>query len=352
MCPGCASSALPSASRRARARSGRAQLEEAADDADPLGLGRPRPRHRVEQLVAVDAAERGAVGAADVVREDLQARDRVGGAPLSFDRSRLRFSWYAFVFWACSSTRIILRHTVRALSRSAPLNAKSLVVFGADVLLEGVVVEVLRRVREVRAVTRDVAPGPARSFWIRSCPSSSRIRRRPSRAPRRARRARDASRNATSRARGSAATRTRASRPAPRTAPRRRSSSRAPRESRSRTPRSARTAPPRRRRAAAAKQRAVVDRVRDLHVQRLLQHHAPRHDDQQAILPQRRVVRCELLLPADQLVQPRVRLVESCSKITPSGALGSIVSSDSVTVTSPRRRCRAGAPAPTRRPRR
>ena len=37
-------------------------------------------------------------------------------------------------------------------------------------LLERVVVEVLVAVREVRAVTRDSAPGPARSFWIRILP--------------------------------------------------------------------------------------------------------------------------------------------------------------------------------------
>jgi hypothetical protein len=44
---------------------------------------------------------------------------------------RFRFSWYAFVFWASFSTRIIPRHTAVASSRSAPLKAKSLVVFGA-----------------------------------------------------------------------------------------------------------------------------------------------------------------------------------------------------------------------------
>src|SRR5262245_55005901 len=52
-------------------------LEEAAHD-QPLGLGPRQPaRHQVEELLAVDLAERGAVGAAHVVRHDLEARDRV-----------------------------------------------------------------------------------------------------------------------------------------------------------------------------------------------------------------------------------------------------------------------------------
>src|SRR5581483_4490254 len=52
-------------------------LEEAAHD-QPLGLGAREPaRHQVEELVAVDAPERRAVGAADVVRHDLEPGDRV-----------------------------------------------------------------------------------------------------------------------------------------------------------------------------------------------------------------------------------------------------------------------------------
>ena len=70
------------------------------------------------------------MGAADVVGEDLESGDRVGGTPSS-ESSRLRFSWYAFVFCAPSSTRIIPRQTVAAESRSAPLKAKSDVVSGA-----------------------------------------------------------------------------------------------------------------------------------------------------------------------------------------------------------------------------
>src|SRR5687767_238000 len=49
-------------------------LVEAADD-QPLGLAaRETPRHAVEELVAVDLADRGAVRTADVVGLDLEAR--------------------------------------------------------------------------------------------------------------------------------------------------------------------------------------------------------------------------------------------------------------------------------------
>src|SRR3954469_18133327 len=52
-------------------------LEEAADD-QPLGFAlRESARHQVEKLLAVDLAERRAVGAAHVVGEDLEAGDRV-----------------------------------------------------------------------------------------------------------------------------------------------------------------------------------------------------------------------------------------------------------------------------------
>src|SRR5262249_20564871 len=52
-------------------------LEEAADD-QPLGVRtREATRHGVEQLVAIDLGERRAVGAAHVVREDLEAGDGV-----------------------------------------------------------------------------------------------------------------------------------------------------------------------------------------------------------------------------------------------------------------------------------
>ena len=105
-------------------------LEEAADD-QPLGLGaREAAGHRVEELLAVDLAERRAVRAADVVGEDLEAGDRVGvrlrrraagcGSPGRRSSSARR-----------CSTRIIPRQTAVASSRSAPLKAKSEVVFGA-----------------------------------------------------------------------------------------------------------------------------------------------------------------------------------------------------------------------------
>jgi hypothetical protein len=56
----------------------------------------------------------------------------------------------------------------------------------------------------------------------------------------------------------------------------------------------------------APEERAAVRRVRDPHVQRLVEHDVARDDDEQAVLPQRRVVRGELLVPADELVQARV----------------------------------------------
>src|SRR5262245_46764437 len=53
-------------------------LEEAAHD-QPLGLAAREPSgHQIEELLAVDLPEGRAVGAADVVREDLEPRDRVG----------------------------------------------------------------------------------------------------------------------------------------------------------------------------------------------------------------------------------------------------------------------------------
>src|SRR5262249_2700622 len=52
-------------------------LEEAAHD-QPLGLRARKPaRDQVEELIAVDAAERRPVGAADVVRHDLESGNRV-----------------------------------------------------------------------------------------------------------------------------------------------------------------------------------------------------------------------------------------------------------------------------------
>ena len=56
----------------------------------------------------------------------------------------------------------------------------------------------------------------------------------------------------------------------------------------------------------APEERAVVDGVRDPHVERLLEHDALRDVDEQAVLPERGVVRRELLVPADERVQPRM----------------------------------------------
>ena len=57
-------------------------------------------------------------------------------------------------------------------------------------------------------------------------------------------------------------------------------------------------------------ERAAVDRARDPHVERLLEHDALRHVDEQAVLPDGGVVRGELLVPADERVEPRVVLGE------------------------------------------
>src|SRR5207247_11103765 len=64
-------------------------------------------------------------------RRSSDLRPGIESACASSESIRLRFSWYAFVFWASSSTRIIPRQTAVASSRSAPLKAKSEVVFGA-----------------------------------------------------------------------------------------------------------------------------------------------------------------------------------------------------------------------------
>ena len=104
-------------------------LEEAAQDEALRVRLREAARHRVEELVAVDLADRRAVCAADVVGLDLEAG--IESACAFGERSRFRFSWYAFVFCASGSTRIIPRQTAVASSRSAPLKAKSEVVFGA-----------------------------------------------------------------------------------------------------------------------------------------------------------------------------------------------------------------------------
>ena len=59
------------------------------------------------------------------------SRPGIGTACAVGDSIRFRHSWYAFVFCASGSTRIIPRQTAVALSRNAPLNAKSDSQFGA-----------------------------------------------------------------------------------------------------------------------------------------------------------------------------------------------------------------------------
>ena len=56
----------------------------------------------------------------------------------------------------------------------------------------------------------------------------------------------------------------------------------------------------------APEERAAVGCVRDPHVERLVEDDVARDDDEQSVLPQRGVVRGELLVPADELVEPRV----------------------------------------------
>ena len=53
-------------------------LEEAADDQALRFRPGEAARHEVEELLAVDLTEGGAVRAADVVRKDLESGDRVG----------------------------------------------------------------------------------------------------------------------------------------------------------------------------------------------------------------------------------------------------------------------------------
>ena len=76
-----------------------------------------------------------------------------------------------------------------------------------------------------------------------------------------------------------------------------------------------------------------VDRARDPYVERLLELDALRDVDEQAVLPDRRVVRGELLVPADERVEPRVVLASGSNRM-PSGAR-SISIPASVTSPSP-----------------
>ena len=60
----------------------------------------------------------------------------------------------------------------------------------------------------------------------------------------------------------------------------------------------------------APEERLAVGRVRDSHVERLLEDDALRDVDEQAVLPLSCVLRRELLVRADELTELRVRLVE------------------------------------------
>jgi hypothetical protein len=58
----------------------------------------------------------------------------------------------------------------------------------------------------------------------------------------------------------------------------------------------------------APEERPALDRVRDADVQRLLEHDAAGDVHEQAVLPQRGVVGCELLVPADERIEELVVL--------------------------------------------
>ena len=123
-------------------------LEEAAHD-QPLRVSAGEAaRHRVEELFAVDAADRRAVGAADVVREDLEPGNRNGVR-------RRRQHEVAVLLVRVRLLRVLLdadhppphrggRVAQRALEGEVGRRVRR------DVLLERVVVEMLVTVGEVR----------------------------------------------------------------------------------------------------------------------------------------------------------------------------------------------------------
>src|SRR5947208_15478960 len=124
-------------------------LEEAADD-EALGLApRQAPGHQVEELLAVDPADGRPVRAADVVGEDLEARDR--------HRVRRRAEHeVAALLVRVRLLRVLLDadHPApdrRRLVAQRALEGEVALAVGRNVLLERVVVEVLRAVGEIRA---------------------------------------------------------------------------------------------------------------------------------------------------------------------------------------------------------
>ena len=194
-----ASSAAPSASR-----TGSSSIRSRMSWKKPRTIRRSASargeaaRHQVEELLAVDPAERRAVGAADVVGEDLEPGDRVGVRLLGEQQ-------VAVLLVGVRLLRVLLDADhpapdgVRVLAQRA-LEGEVGLGRGRDVLLEGVVVEVLRAVGEVGAGDARGGAGAAEVVLDPDLArSSSRSRRRPSRARRRARRARGATRSATSR---------------------------------------------------------------------------------------------------------------------------------------------------------
>ena len=143
-----ASSAAPSASR-----TGTSSIRSSTSWKNPRTISRSASRtrkttrHQVEELVAVDAPERRTVRAANVVRHDLEARDRVGV------RVR-REQQVAVLLVGVRLLRLGLDpdhpapHRARGLAKRA-LEREVRLGRRSDVLLEGVVVEVLVAVGEV-----------------------------------------------------------------------------------------------------------------------------------------------------------------------------------------------------------
>src|SRR6266487_1909878 len=136
--------------------------EPAHDQALRLAAGDPA-RHRVEELVAVDRADRGTVGAANVVCLDLETGDRIGVRLLGEDQ-------VAILLVGIRLLRVLLDldHPAphrRRMVAEGPLEGEVGGRVRGDVLLEGVVVEVLVAVSEVgpgdargRARTREIRP--------------------------------------------------------------------------------------------------------------------------------------------------------------------------------------------------
>ena len=127
-----ASRAAPSASRTGASliRSSTSWKKPRTISRSGLGTRQP-PRHQVEELLPVDATERGAVRAAHVVRHDLEARDRIGVCRLGEQQIAVLLVRVGLLRTFLDANHAAPDDALRTLSRSAPLNAKSLSVFGA-----------------------------------------------------------------------------------------------------------------------------------------------------------------------------------------------------------------------------